>query len=425
MKERTRLILAAVVGSTALAFGLIPHPPAGFFMALRFVVCFVCAYLGWASYRARHEGWTWLLGGCAALYNPFLPVHLSTGIWLPVNVLSIALLAGACWRLARKQADATAPRVAATSASVGASPSPDAGQPSAETNERPRWNSAREPSAPVAPVKPLEYNDAGTAESIFWFVIACLFFATVFMSTFGSPSTSPAGGTTTVGWTLGAAFWFFIIARIRRFRRPGRLALYGFLISFLTLVAGYATSAYYRGKEQSLAFEEAWSTIKRNAPELPELKDDTFAAKLRPAISRMIARAPDRDVIAFSDARISLVGAGDKLNVTRCAAMARAQPSPEKMSTAETLLATQAMANLFEAGGTHPDDKVNVDTARIRGLLAPIYAGVDPQGLFDGDVAKIPDRDLCDMYLKLMAEIRALPVHDAAEAVRYVASFQQ
>jgi hypothetical protein len=126
--------------------------------------------------------------------------------------------------------------------------------------------------------------------------------------------------------------------------------------------------------------------------------------------------------MAFSDARIGLIGAGDKLNVTPCAATARGQPSSVEMSAAETLVLTQAMASLFEAGGTHPKDKGNVDVARIRGLLIPIYAKVDPQGIFEGDVSKKPDRELCDTYLRLMAEIRALPIHDAADAVRYFVS---
>ena len=107
MMEKTRLIFATLAGVIALYLAFIPASelPKGYFMLVRFIVCFVCVYMAWASFKVKSDGWTWLLGGCAALYNPFVPVHLSTNIWLVSNAFAILLIACACWQLSRKRVE--------------------------------------------------------------------------------------------------------------------------------------------------------------------------------------------------------------------------------------------------------------------------------------------------------------------------------
>lgn len=87
-------VFYAVVGVSiaVLAWGLLPGHAYGYFQALRVVVCFAAAYLAVLAHRASSEALMWLLGLTAALYNPFLPVHLTRDIWWVVNVATIVLL---------------------------------------------------------------------------------------------------------------------------------------------------------------------------------------------------------------------------------------------------------------------------------------------------------------------------------------------
>jgi hypothetical protein len=98
-----RGVLVCVVSAAValLLWGLLPGHPYAYFMLLRVVVCFTAAFCAVAAYRAGSEGWTWVLGGTGALYNPFLRVYLTRDIWWVVNVLTIALMVIACVVLAR------------------------------------------------------------------------------------------------------------------------------------------------------------------------------------------------------------------------------------------------------------------------------------------------------------------------------------
>jgi hypothetical protein len=85
-----------------LGWALLPGNPYGFFQVLRVVVCGIAAYAAVVGNRSGNSGWTWALGATAALYNPFLPVHLTRNMWGVVNVLTIVLLIAACLFLTRR-----------------------------------------------------------------------------------------------------------------------------------------------------------------------------------------------------------------------------------------------------------------------------------------------------------------------------------
>ena len=79
----------------------------GFFTLLRFVVFTSAAYVAWVAYEEQKEKWVWFLGFIAILFNPFIPIHLTREIWLPIDfatgvalIISIFLL-----KLNTKQAD--------------------------------------------------------------------------------------------------------------------------------------------------------------------------------------------------------------------------------------------------------------------------------------------------------------------------------
>jgi len=101
VNKRHILIAICVVAVGTLVWGLFPGNTYGFFLILRVIVCAASAYAAYLAYRAKREGWVWLLGGCAALYNPFIRVQLTRETWWVVNVVTIALLMSACYVLSR------------------------------------------------------------------------------------------------------------------------------------------------------------------------------------------------------------------------------------------------------------------------------------------------------------------------------------
>ncbi len=74
-----------------LLWALNPENAYGYYTLLRWVCCGVFAYLAVQSMKQRRDGWVWVLGITAALYNPIVPVHLTRGIWSVVNVSTIGI----------------------------------------------------------------------------------------------------------------------------------------------------------------------------------------------------------------------------------------------------------------------------------------------------------------------------------------------
>ena len=89
-----------LVPMAALAVALL-HMPYGYYMLLRLLVCGVCAYLSGREADSGRTEWAWILGGCAVLYNPILPIHLNREMWSVINVATIALFAVHFWLTGR------------------------------------------------------------------------------------------------------------------------------------------------------------------------------------------------------------------------------------------------------------------------------------------------------------------------------------
>jgi hypothetical protein len=74
-----------------LVWGLLPNAYA-YYMLLRVVVFGVCVYASYECRNLRRDKLTWLFGGVAILYNPFLPLYFTRAIWFPIDVLVAVLL---------------------------------------------------------------------------------------------------------------------------------------------------------------------------------------------------------------------------------------------------------------------------------------------------------------------------------------------
>jgi len=63
------------------AFLAIADLPYGYYRLLRWVVCAVAIASAMQLHRLNLQGWVWVLGCFAILFNPFVPVPLGKSIW--------------------------------------------------------------------------------------------------------------------------------------------------------------------------------------------------------------------------------------------------------------------------------------------------------------------------------------------------------
>jgi len=81
-----------IISSSILFIALLDGLPYGYFQFLRFFTMFVGAYLAYQAYKDKQEGWTWLFGAVAILFNPFIPLALGRDIWWFLDLITGIIL---------------------------------------------------------------------------------------------------------------------------------------------------------------------------------------------------------------------------------------------------------------------------------------------------------------------------------------------
>ena len=85
---------------------LIPANPYGYYITLLgWICCAAFAYLAIHAWELRRNGWVWVLGVTAAIYNPILRVHATREIWSIVNLITIALAIASIFVLKSEEGD--------------------------------------------------------------------------------------------------------------------------------------------------------------------------------------------------------------------------------------------------------------------------------------------------------------------------------
>ena len=88
-----------LVPTAMLVIALAPLPY-GYYTLLRLVVCVcagVIAYQNYVQTGGKITSWFVGLVGLALLFNPIFPVHLTRGIWAPINLASAVFLLAHMW----------------------------------------------------------------------------------------------------------------------------------------------------------------------------------------------------------------------------------------------------------------------------------------------------------------------------------------
>lgn len=400
LKENAFLWLLTGSGAVALALAIAAERvPSGFFVAVRAVVCFASAYAGVKAYHAKKEVWTWLLGANAALYNPFVLVHLTRDIWNIVSLADIALLVAAGIVLRVRE-------------------------------ERPvnlsEPNSAT-PNAPEVIAKIKEYKTPSRTELAIWLTLLFLCLAGVFLSQYYAHiegATQTQAQNRNVGSaTLGLAFWAYLIARMRRWRRPGSIALGGFVAGLITLFVASAAGGYSKGAEM----KEILASIERFDPELSaRLKAgaDTGGVPLSTMMSRSLSRAidqaPDAAVVTFMAERFEVIKNDSPVALERCVAAFNGG-GDFHLNAHEQLRMMRALGNLYStAAATHGTSTIDAERRAAEASLTAIYKKIDPKGILDDDEKRktLSNQQQCDMYTRLTHELHSLPLKEGAGVIR-------
>jgi len=85
MKDRPHLVPAII--ASGLLFGALASLPYGYYQMLRWVVGGISIYIAYKAYTWDKKWATWLFAGCAILFNPIVPIHLSREIWQPIDIV--------------------------------------------------------------------------------------------------------------------------------------------------------------------------------------------------------------------------------------------------------------------------------------------------------------------------------------------------
>jgi hypothetical protein len=92
-EKQKKIILVVIscvpqlIACLMLGWALKPHNPYGYYILLRWVCCAVFAYLAFKAIAQEKQGWVWVLGITAVVYNPIIQVHLTREIWSIINLI--------------------------------------------------------------------------------------------------------------------------------------------------------------------------------------------------------------------------------------------------------------------------------------------------------------------------------------------------
>lgn len=86
-----RIWLPQAIAGVMLLWALNPDNPYGYYILLRWACCAVFAYLAIKAFAQETEGWVWIFGVTAFVYNPIIRIHLTREIWSVINVATIVI----------------------------------------------------------------------------------------------------------------------------------------------------------------------------------------------------------------------------------------------------------------------------------------------------------------------------------------------
>ena len=100
MKRRPHLVPCIVAAAVALI--AIADLPYGYYTFMRLVVCATAVFVVVIAAKSGQTWAIWLFGILGFLFNPVIPVHLTKGIWQPLDLVAAVALMVAAFAVRRR-----------------------------------------------------------------------------------------------------------------------------------------------------------------------------------------------------------------------------------------------------------------------------------------------------------------------------------
>ena len=82
-----------IVPAVILIVAVFPLPY-GYYTFTRIITCLACAVLAYSAYQSRPPAFSWSAAFVllAVLFNPVIPIHLTRGVWMGLDVGAAAII---------------------------------------------------------------------------------------------------------------------------------------------------------------------------------------------------------------------------------------------------------------------------------------------------------------------------------------------
>lgn len=104
MECRPVSIILAIIAIALLLIGIPKGLAYDYYIFLRWAVTTIAAYLAYRSFHTDNQPWGWVLVVIAIVFNPIVPIYLSKGTWVIIDLIA-ALLIGTSVFVLKEQED--------------------------------------------------------------------------------------------------------------------------------------------------------------------------------------------------------------------------------------------------------------------------------------------------------------------------------
>ena len=88
-----------IIASIMLLLAVPPVWPYAYYQILRIVVCIAAAYGAYTTFATGKNGWGWMLGAVAILFNPITPIHLDKETWVIPDLIGALIMFVAVFKI--------------------------------------------------------------------------------------------------------------------------------------------------------------------------------------------------------------------------------------------------------------------------------------------------------------------------------------
>jgi len=95
-------MIPLIISIIMLLIGIPSGLPYGYYTLLRLVVCGTAIFTAVNASKMDKQGWMWILGFIALLFNPIIPIHLEKQLWVIIDLIVAIIFFISIFSIGRK-----------------------------------------------------------------------------------------------------------------------------------------------------------------------------------------------------------------------------------------------------------------------------------------------------------------------------------